>query len=318
MRQGREVLPILLLLALPASGKTEICRYLDQLDDETRATDMGLGSLVLLDDYPYVLVMRRVSRELNRLGLDPVFFSSGEESMPEPRIWSALIQLLNEDYLGLQAGQLPGRGARHLLTRIEAAAAAAGIPPVLSGLQPEVVAAVTHALDPEARFAQARSPVLPSGHTTVAIEFARGGPPDADFETLPPRGYRHSLSLLRPEILERAAILYVHVTPDESRRRNLERARPGGDTSALHHHVPDQILQQEYGCDDFVWLLDQAEQPGTVAVKTAERTFHVPAARFDNRVDHTSFLRTEPETWPPGAVAELHTALSRALGSLKR
>ena len=87
------MLPNLLLLALPASGKSEIRRYLDSLDPEVRSAEMGLGSLVHLDDYPYVLFMRRVSQKLRRLGLDPVFFASDEAPLADPRLWGTLMSL---------------------------------------------------------------------------------------------------------------------------------------------------------------------------------------------------------------------------------
>lgn len=309
----------LLLLALPASGKSEICRYLGHLDDEVRAADMGLGPLVFLDDFPYVFFMQRVSQELCSLGADPVFFADNEAPPADPRFWGMLIELLNEDYLALRAPPAPGHGARDLLSRIEAAGAAVGAPPGLSRLEPEVLAILTDALEePATTFAQTRATTAPPRDATVVIEFARGGPKGADFETLAPRGYRHSLSLLRPEILEQAAILYVWVTPEDSRRRNRDRARPDGDASILHHRVREKAMLLDYSCDDFAWLLDHSEQPGTVTVTTAERTFHVPAACLDNRVDRTSFLRAEPEDWPPQAVAGLHAALSEVLGGLQR
>jgi len=313
------VLSNLLLLALPASGKSEICRYLSHLDDEVRAADMGLGPLVFLDDFPYVFFMKRVSQELRRLGADPVFFAADEVPPADPRFWGMLIELLNEDFLTLGTARAPGCSARDLLARIEAAGAAVGAPPGLFRFEPEVLARLIDALEePATTFAQTRVIAPPPPDATVIFEFARGGSEGADFETLAPRGYRHSLSLLRPDILEQAAILYIWVTPEESRHRNRERARSGGAASILHHHVPEKTMYLEYDCDDFAWLLDHSEQPGTVTVTTVERTFHVPAACLDNRVDRTSFLRAEPEEWPPQAVAGLHAALSEVLRSLQR
>jgi hypothetical protein len=64
---------------------------------------------------------------------------------------------------------------------------------------------------------------------TLLIEFARGV---GD-------GFRDSLQRFRPEILSRAAILYIDVSFEESYRRNAARYRPGQEESTLFHKVPD-------------------------------------------------------------------------------
>ena len=42
-----------------------------------------------------------------------------------------------------------------------------------------------------------------------------------------------------------------------------------------------------------------------------------PTGIFDNRVDHTSFLRADPTAWDPQDVADLHAALDRAFEGLR-
>src|SRR5439155_901398 len=92
------VLDVLLLFALPASGKSEVRRYLASLTPEQCRNDFHLGPTVQLDDYPYVHMMRRVSQELRRLGRDGVFFDSDDLPMKQPLDWGTLIELLNEDF----------------------------------------------------------------------------------------------------------------------------------------------------------------------------------------------------------------------------
>jgi len=126
------------------------------------------------------------------------------------------------------------------------------------------------------------------------------------------------LSRLSPEILDRARILYVWVTPEESRRKNRERAQPGlaGDASILHHGVPETVMGNDYGTDDLRWLLNESGDAGFINVERDGTSFRVPTAVFDNRSDLTSFLRAEPEQWDPADLARLHDALSAALEPL--
>jgi hypothetical protein len=310
---------ILLLLALPASGKSEVRRYLDHLDPKARRADLGLGTPIQLDDYPYVHMMRRISEELRSLGEDPAFFADDAASLLEPRDWGTLIRLLNEDYAALDTdpGE-PDEPGTWLLDRFERARGGIGAAPLFAGLSAQTLGTLAAAVDDEAAVLAAGLPRrVPDG--TVVMEFARGGPAGADLPLPAPLGYRYSLSQLSPEILRRATVLYVWVTPEESRRRNRERAKPGrdGDASILHHGVPEFVMEHDYGTDDIGWLIDNAEQEGTIRIDTATDAFHVPIARFDNRVDRTSFLRDEPEEWPPDQVADLHASLTAALGSLE-
>src|SRR6185295_16012024 len=87
-------LDVLLLLALPASGKSEIRRYLAHQTPERSRADFHLGDTVQLDDYPYVHMMRRVSQELRKRGADGIFFDSDDLPMKEPLDWGVLIQLV--------------------------------------------------------------------------------------------------------------------------------------------------------------------------------------------------------------------------------
>ncbi len=64
---------------------------------------------------------------------------------------------------------------------------------------------------------------------TLLIEFARGV---GD-------GFRDSLERFDPRILDRAAILYIQVSFEESYRRNSARYRKGQEESILFHKVPD-------------------------------------------------------------------------------
>lgn len=318
----RSTIDTLLLLALPASGKSEVRRYLSFVDPDAAAEDFRLGPTVQLDDYPYVHLMRRIDEELRALNAGPVFFAASDQPMMKGRDWATLIELVNEDYAALGTSPaVPAAPTAWLFERFDRARDVAGVPPPFDELPEELVEAVAAKLDGEvAAFARERSATLAAyepGVSTVIIEFARGGPSGTEFPLPEPHGYGFSLSFLSRDILRRASVLYVWVTPEESRRRNRERAQPGreGDASILHHGVPEVVMHEEYGSDDFGWLLERGGGD-TIEVELDDATFLLPAARFDNRVDHTSFLRADPEQWDPADVEALHTALVEAIAAL--
>ena len=314
----------LLLLALPASGKSELRRYLASVDADVAARDFGLGPTVQLDDYPYVHLMHRITEEIRHLGESPVFFASDREPFLEPREWATLIQLVNEDYAALgTAPSVPAEPTAWMLDRFDRARQTVGITPPFVHLSRETLSSLSVALDDEiTAYAVERTATLASyepGVSTVLIEFARGGPEGTQPPLPDPHGYAFSLRYLSADILRRAAALYVWVTPEESRRRNLDRAAPGieGDASILHHGVPDTVMRGDYGVDDFLWLMELGGGHA-IEVEVEDATFTIPAAVFDNRTDHTSFLRADPSEWDPGAVEELHTALRDSFAELEQ
>jgi hypothetical protein len=44
--------------------------------------------------------------------------------------------------------------------------------------------------------------------------------------------------------------------------------------------------------------------------------YHLPVARFDNRIDRTSFIRNDESAWKPAEVSALHEGLRNALAHL--
>jgi hypothetical protein len=317
-------LEILLLLALPASGKSELRRYLGTLDPIQAADDLHLGPTVQLDDYPYVHMMRRIAEEVRAAGEKPVFFASNNEPFLEAGDWGTLMHLLNADFADLTdppPRPPAGSAATWLFDRIDTARAASGLGPAIGALAPMTQKRLVNALETEARTVfddkEAAIPSTLEGKTVV-MEFARGGPEGSALPLPEPYGYQYSLAQLDDTILERAAILYVWVDPEESRRKNIERAQPGpdGDASILNHGVPEAVMRNDYGTDDLMWLL--AEGGGSaIVIENGERRFVIPAGVFDNRDDFTSFLRAEEATWSPFELRQLHRELINATAGLR-
>ncbi len=312
---------VLLLTALPASGKSEVRRYLASLTPEQCEEQFGIGHTVQLDDYPYVHMMRRVSQELRAQGADPVFFDSDNLPMKNPLDWGTLIELLNEDYEDLvnRNRPAPDCAVDWLMKRYDANREKVGAPAFWKTLPDEVKAAVTEPLRPESEKLLADKvaevPETLEGKTVV-VEFARGGGEKMTMPLQDPWGYQYSFRMLSKAMLEKSCILYIWVTPEESRRKNDARTDPNDPGSILHHGVPIEVMLGDYGCDDMAHLLDTSEKPNTVTVKAHGETFHLPLGRFDNRVDRTTFIREDVEKWSDEDRTKLQEGMREAFDAI--
>ncbi len=311
----------LLLLALPASGKSEARRYLASLNAEQCQKQFGIGETVQLDDFPYVHIMRRVADELTSRGKDGLFFISPALPFNNPVDWLTLIELINEDYDDLVAGNKPApeSAAMWVFDRIDRARIRAGGEAVIGKLDADLLAKIAAPIEDEARTLLndkvAEVPATMEGKTVV-IEFARGC---ADGQTMPvphPFGYQASLTQLSDSILAKAKILYIWVTPEESRRKNAARTDPNDPGSILHHGVPLAVMYGDYGVCDMAYLLEQSDRTDTVHVSRNGQDYHLALGRFDNRVDRTSFIREDEDKWSAEDVGKLQAGMREAFDQI--
>lgn len=316
-----EILDTVLLLALPASGKSEVRTYLAGVDAETCRRDFHLGPTVQLDDFPYVHMMRQIDDALVELSKDRVFFEAPDKSFVDPRDWGTLIQLINEDYADLVAKKeiRTESAATWMTARLDAAREKVGAVPALGKLSDHTRTNLMAKIEQESQQLLddklANYPESLDGKTLV-IEFARGGKEGSSMPLLSPYGYAYSVAQLSPEILDNAGVLYVWVTPEESRRKNEARADPDDPGSILHHGVPEFVMRNDYGCDDMDHLVSVANAKNTIPIEAHGKTYNLPMARFDNRVDKTSFVRNDKSDWETQEVDALHGGLSGALTTL--
>lgn len=323
----------LILLALPASGKSEVRKFLGTMDPELRLKDFGIGPTLDLDDYPYVHLMRRVDEVLAEHGMRPVFFMGKDRPFQDPITWNVLIGLLNEDHEHLQKGRQydPTMKARRpvewMLWRMDAARKRLGMHELFRSRSHSIFVALEAALHDEVcNQLDGLNKVVTADKdgATVVIEFARGGPQGFPSLINPPRGYASALQTLAPEILEHACILYVRVTPEQARKKNIERGRPSAQGSILFHSVPAEVMLADYGCDDIEWLVSQSDKPNTIRVERVVqegdrfvvKVYYVPVAIFDNRDDLTTFVRGPKESWPIESIRALHDGLASAMAPL--
>jgi len=124
--------------------------------------------------------------------------------------------------------------------------------------------------------------------STLLIEFSRGGQ----------RGFGHALGVLDPAILEGSAIFYIHVSREESWRRNVARYQEKLRHSILAHMVPRETYDYFYDVNDWQELT-AGDPSGWLDVKGVR----VPFVTMNN----------EPESTDPVVLADRYSA---ALGRL--
>ncbi len=329
-----KLLDTVLLLALPASGKSEVRKYLDGLTQDVCQSDFHMGTTLQLDDYPYVHFMHRIDDELHLRGQSYVFFKGPTRPFIDNFEWGTLINLLNEDYADLRAQRTvqAASAAQWLFDRFDAAHDGVGLPRALGEVPYRVRCEIAEVMEAEvAPELEQRNRICSGGldGKTIVIEAARGGTNGATFPLTPPPGYQYSLGQFSDDILDRARILYVWGSPEDSRRKNIERGKPDGQSSILHHSVPMEVMLGEYGLDDMEYLIEQSSLPDTVEISRPQlaindagekvyvwRTWNLPVGRFDNRSDLTSFIRNE--RWGEEEIAAIHAGLKSAFDKLAR
>jgi len=137
-----------------------------------------------------------------------------------------------------------------------------------------------------------KDPFYHDGLTTL-VEFARGGD----------HAIRNALSLLSEEMLEKASLMYIRVSYEESVRKNRRRARKGEEDSILYHSLPDEKMEFYYRTND--WEQVEAEDPHFIDV----RNYRIPYAVFENMPE---------KTHDPGLIGEELERATAKLWSIRR
>jgi hypothetical protein len=109
--------------------------------------------------------------------------------------------------------------------------------------------------------------------TTTIVEFARGSEHG---------GFARAFQHLSQEVLDRAAILYLKVSYEESLRKNRRRFNPERPDSILEHGLSDQKLERLYRDND--WEEVSAADPNFITIQSRR----VPYVVFENEDDVTT------------------------------
>ncbi|PLX31239.1 MAG: hypothetical protein C0600_06145 [Ignavibacteria bacterium] len=107
---------------------------------------------------------------------------------------------------------------------------------------------------------------------TAILEFSRGTEHG---------GYRSAFSHLNDAILEKALIVYINVTYEESLRKNRKRFNPDRPDSILEHGLPDEKLEKLY--HDVDWEEVSADSPTHIEINGKQ----VPYVVFENMPSKT-------------------------------
>lgn len=218
---SNSIFPILILIARPAAGKSEIIQYLKQTHPDVRRQRFHIGELDELDDFPLLWSWFEEDTILSEMG-KPRLHTDDKDDFKWQYLWDLLIRRLDLEYRKRQR-DLPG--ALHQ-------------------------------------------------NVTTLIEFARGKEHG---------GFAGAFQQFSPEILKRAAILYIQVSFAESLRKNRRRFNPLRPDSILEHGLSDEKMEALY--KELDWdELAQGKTDGCLEIKGLS----VPFVVFENEDDLTT------------------------------
>jgi hypothetical protein len=216
---ANNALDILILIARPAAGKSEVIDYLKHIPFEERAERFHIGGFREIDDFPMLWTWFEEDALLERLG-HPRIHTDSDGYFRDNVLWNLLIQRISLEYTKLLRDN-------------------------------------------------------PDFHdeNTVIIEFARGAEHG---------GFAEAFNHLTEEVLNRAAVMYIDVSWEESLRKNRRRFNPDRPDSILEHGLPDEKLERLYKDSD--WAEFSGNDPHWLKVNGSR----VPYVVFDNHDDVTT------------------------------
>jgi hypothetical protein len=217
---GEELFKVLLLIARPAAGKSEIIHFLKSLPLELRKDQFHIGEIEEIDDFPMLWTWFEEDNLLSEMG-KPRLHTDADEYFLGPYLWNLLIRRISLEYQ--------------------------------KGL---------------------RDPHKKGQCVTTLVEFARGTEHG---------GFQQAFLNLSPELLEKAAILYINVSFAESLRKNRRRFNPDRPDSILEHGLSDEKMERLYKEVDWQQL-SGGKPSGSLEVQGQR----VPFCVFENEDDVTT------------------------------
>jgi hypothetical protein len=210
---------VLLLIARPAAGKSEIIDYLKRVDIPTRRRRFHIAKFEEIDDFPMLWAWFEEDAILMQMG-KPRLHTTEDRYFKASYLWDLLIRRICLEY------------------------------------------------DKRLR----DNPNYHDQFTTI-IEFARGSEHG---------GFARAFQHLSQRVLERAAIVYINVSYEESRRKNRQRFNPDRPDSILEHGLSDEKLERLYRKSD--WETVSAANSEFITIQN----HRLPYVVFENEDDVTT------------------------------
>lgn len=93
----QNILQKIIINARPGAGKSELIKFLSQLDPERRKHDFHIGKMHVIDDFPYLWRWFEEEDILQKMG-KPRIFTDKEGYFKHTYLWDLLIHLINLEY----------------------------------------------------------------------------------------------------------------------------------------------------------------------------------------------------------------------------
>ena len=91
-------IPVLILIGRPASGKSEIIEYLQDLDPTIRMERFHVGALEILDDFPMLWTWFEEDAILEKIMGKPRLHTDAEGDFKFDYLWHLLIERFNMEF----------------------------------------------------------------------------------------------------------------------------------------------------------------------------------------------------------------------------
>ena len=95
---SNEIFPILILIARPAAGKSEIIDFLEKTPDEERRSKYHIGKIKVIDDFPFLWRWFEEDSLLSEMR-KPRLFTDKNGYFKNQYLWDLLIKLINLEYV---------------------------------------------------------------------------------------------------------------------------------------------------------------------------------------------------------------------------